>query len=695
MPFNVHSLSAPPAGRQRGIATILIILLTGISLAAVVLGLSYYVRSTQEQGMALHAQTQAQLKAWTGAEVVRRYLNVLLENQNNNAAASGGAFDLQAFADAFNGGDELPLSGINGLSAQIVSLDPDANEFVIDITSKTAQDSRAEASSTLRLVYRVAGSGTSEPRNDVLDFMRNLNLGGSIKVVGQQGVKYQVSVKGDVTTGGNSITGINIISSTGSISIGSGSSFDELHANGDIKLTGSVSGEQNLSARGNICLSGGASANGTVRANGSVIGDGGVQFGNISSIGVSDNTGTQLCGSIATDAYGDPWGVDLQGNSSATSVATKGSVRVNSGSIGTLSAEGDLRDTNWGGTEYGKIGGVLRIENSNPQIADWVSIVSGLQVAATPVSEVVIETEQFNAYTLESSANYVFKIDNAGYKVVTVRNISGITDGTYYLGDYDNTAETGWGQGYKDYLCSTLANGSTASAPKCAAPVATPPGTICKAYSTYNKCFAYSNGTWTIDGQSLGQGIAWFQGNLHVATGTYYNTFIATGNITTGGSLNLYAPTFAGYNGTVGGKQYSPTGICVNSNFPLLAPTQFCSGGTFNYEAANGIGHFAMMAGSCTNDSCSPYTGGNITLGASNNIRGSIKAGNQFSSGGSTTVHGYISALAQGENTQNSMGGSTTIKLDELPPGYDPRGANSTPGGSEEKYIQVRWSRYL
>lgn len=694
--------------RQSGIATILIILITGLSFGALVLGLAYYVRSTQEQGMAMHAQTQAQIKAWTGAEVVRRYLNVLLSNETRaKPGDSNVSFNLHDFAEQFSaqaadagqaaGSAALPLEGIQGLSARVVSVDDDQGEFVVDIVGETGQGTRAHATSTLRLVYRISG-GTPASRNRALTFMRNLRLGGSINVRSDAGTRYEINVKGDVSTGGNSITGVDIINATGSIQIGSGSSFDELHANGDIQLTGSVSGQQNLSSRGNICLSGGASALGTVHAMGSVVGDGGVRFGNISSIGISEGVGEVLCAPVALDANGHAYGVDLQGNSAAQSVTTKGSVRLNSGSIGQLLAQGDLVVSNWGGDTQGRIGGELR-NQGNPALSDKITQSAGSNVAVAPVSPVVIDSESFNANSLEAQANYALRIDAAGYKIVTVRNVAGVADGSYFIGDYDNGhPSVGWGRGYKDYLCSTLAAGSTPAAPRCLPDggVLDPPGTICKGHSNYNNCLSYnaSNQRWSLDGTTFAPGVLWVDGNLHVGNGTYFNSFIATGNITTGGSLTVYAPNYAGATGEVAGVRYSPQGMCNNTDFPGRMPTQFCQAGGFDYDASGGMGNYAMAAGSCSNDSCSPYVGGDIELGASNNLHGSVLAGNQFSSGGSTTVHGYISALALGDRTFNSMGGSTTIDLRNLPPGFDP-GGGGVGGVPTNRVIQVRWSRYL
>ena len=79
-----------PHAPQRGIATVLILLLVGLSLSVAALGTAHYIRSQQKQDIATHAQTQAQMKAWTGAELVRQYLQKLqADNQLSAFYASG------------------------------------------------------------------------------------------------------------------------------------------------------------------------------------------------------------------------------------------------------------------------------------------------------------------------------------------------------------------------------------------------------------------------------------------------------------------------------------------------------------------------------------------------------------------------------------------------------------------------------
>jgi predicted acyltransferase (DUF342 family) len=215
----------------------------------------------------------------------------------------------------------------------------------------------------------------------------------------------------------------------------------------------------------------------------------------------------------------------------------------------------------------------------------------------------------------------------------------------------------------------------------------------------------------------MAPGIAWFEGNLDISgTGTYYNTFIASGSITkTSGSSTIYALNFAGYDGNYQGKKYAPTGICSNVNFPNIYPKQFCdvSNTTYLQDADNGIGNYALLAGSVKGGSVatlgaytagtyvdsSSYVGGDISIAAQSSVYGSIMSGNQFSSGGMTVIKGSVAAMGSGSITMgNSIAGTTTIDIrkSEIPGTYVP-GNTSSPDciGCQPASMKVLWSRYL
>ena len=224
---------APPLAPQRGIATVLILLLVGLSLSAAVFGTAHYIRSHQQQDVAAHAQTQAQMKAWTGAELVRQYLQQLQD--------SGELAALYAKAPPF----DLELSGggvTDVVLARITASDSTAKTVTARITGVTAPDSSAEARAVLEVVYAVgAGSGTAPSQCATP-------------------IRSSTVLRGDVT-----ITG-------GTTSFTSGGSYTDLAIDGNLTIGSASQATISGCAKGDITMSGGgidanatlSSQNGTI-----------------------------------------------------------------------------------------------------------------------------------------------------------------------------------------------------------------------------------------------------------------------------------------------------------------------------------------------------------------------------------------------------------------------------------------------
>jgi hypothetical protein len=292
-----------------------------------------------------------------------------------------------------------------------------------------------------------------------------------------------------------------------------------------------------------------------------------------------------------------------------------------------------------------------------------------------------------DVYALKEAANYVFEIDANGKRKVTVRNVSGITDGTYFLGDYENS-------GNKDYLCTAVRSNGNCTSP------ATPYRTLCQGYSEYNGCFQYNPGTqtWTISGKSMAVGTAWFAGNLLVNDGTYINTFLSTGTISTGGSLKVFSPNYVGYTPMcTDSRSAAPYGIAIDYRLSDLYPTDLCVSGAYVKSA---LGSTALMAGGY--GSPGSYSGGNISVGSSNTIYGNVAAGGLLDTTGNTTIIGVVvvanMANAAGTGTTNWTG-STTFDLRDLPSTFTPGTLPCmTPGGCGEgsgTTARVKWSMFL
>jgi hypothetical protein len=687
---------APAALRartNRGYITVWVAVLFGLAFTATVVGSAAYIHSTQSLSLASHAQVQAQLKAWSGTEIVREYLAA--EQTNGNLAALAAIVNVQ--------NTPLTLTGVSGVSATLVAVNSTTNptQFTATVTGTTASGTTAQATSTIQAVYSVNnGSGGTTP---ALNINYNLELGGAVNILqsASSTTQFALNVKGDVTTGGNSITGVSAINSTGTINIGSGSSFKSLSSDCDVVITGSVS-VVTVNAQRNICETGAAAVSGIATANGSVSSQAKYTAnGTINAL--ASSTASASCsasgyggsGTIAaTCPVPSVTGVDLSaGGAGAANVNSAANVSLGSGgTITKVNAQGNLTAGSGATVSAGVYGGTLTAGSGAVVNATRVSPNT---VTLTPAPAISLTGAQFNANTLESYANYAFTLNTNGNAQVTVSNVNGIANGTYYIGNYSG--------GNYDYLCATPSSTGTSVTVTCG--TGSPPSgafKLCYGNSAYNDCFSYSSGTWKIDSTAsvtLPPGIAWFQGNLNLDTGTFYDSFIATGNITTGGSVSVYAANYAGYSGSSGGVTYAPTGICVNSTFTTAYPTQFCtiSTTTYNATASSGIGNYAFMAGSYTGTySAATYVGGNVTIGASSYIYGNIKAGNQYISGGSTTIAGTVTALANSSNVSNSIGGSTTLDYRKIPPTENLNGgAQGTGEGVSASGVSIQWARYL
>lgn len=218
---------------QRGIATVLILLLVGLSLSAAVLGTAYHIRSQQQLDVAIHAQTQAQMKAWTGAELVHQYLKKLQESGQLTALyAKAPPFDLT-----------LSGSGVTGVVlARITALDSTTGTITARVTGITGPDSPAEARAVLEVDYAAGMGSTSQCASPV---------------------RTTAILRGDV-----SITG-------GTTSFTSNENYTDIAIHGSLSIANASQAIISGCTKGDITLSGGgidsnatlSSQNGTIRIN--------------------------------------------------------------------------------------------------------------------------------------------------------------------------------------------------------------------------------------------------------------------------------------------------------------------------------------------------------------------------------------------------------------------------------------------
>ena len=158
---------------QRGITTILTMLLVGLGLTATTMGVMHSVKSTQQKQLAVHAATHSQAGAWVGVEIFRRYLNSIDEATLKavflNADITGKLSNREAnFEFSVKGTDTATIStgatgaSPNGQKSVVNVLTSEINfpagTAVTDFYQLTAKirftDVAAKSSSNLEVVYQ-------------------------------------------------------------------------------------------------------------------------------------------------------------------------------------------------------------------------------------------------------------------------------------------------------------------------------------------------------------------------------------------------------------------------------------------------------------------------------------------------------------------------------------------------------------
>lgn len=689
-------------GRDRGVATLLIVVMLGLVVTAAAFGTWHALGGAQARQLTVHATAPAQATAWRGVELVRRYLE---------------AVDGPVIAGWGREGAPLAIGGDLGITARVTEVVEVPGSSMVgpyyrvtaQVSGIAAAGTAAQSTSAVEVVYRVVpgdgGGSTPSPGAgtgvlEAIDIHQNLNLTGSIAFTGPEGAV--INVDGNAVLGSASITGIDTLRATGDVSIGSGIQVGGVHANGDVELSGSA-GVGEIRSRGDVTVRGGSSPL-TVRANGRVHFAGGKGSVVESRGGVRVTGGGVNVTSIATEGDVDWTGSGGQAgtihangniryagakNGAAPTLRSRGDVTATAAGAGLAHANGRVRGEGWGRFDTVAARGGLTLTGSfsagTVRPAGTVEEVVAVSIPEVP--EVQMPSYRVDVYPLRAAANYVFEYVG-GRIQVQVSQVSGIPDGTYVLGPRQD--------GRKDWLCrpGDFANGV------CRQVVAT----ICQGYSANNACFAHSGGKWTINGTSLARGIAWFDGDLEVGNGTYVNTFLATGNLKTSGSHRTLSPNYAGHAAVCRNAAPAGTGLSVNSDFAALVPTNLC-------DTAKGVmtgeplGNIAYLAGGQRSGS-GGFTGGDIDLGASTRADGAVMAGNLLRTGGSTTINGRIVSAAQraGAGDAVKMGGSTTMDLGSGSDDYEPGAipcmvdcdAEAPPGEAAEGNVaSIQWSRYL
>lgn len=651
---------------QQGFATVLIVLLVGLAVAASALGTAYYINMSQKSLVSSHALTNAQSGAWTGVEILRKYLKVLDEDE---------ILTLQNQILELNVKDGRKLKVNNIISIK----KGDANPKQYYVTANIQNISgKSDASSTVQAVYDIsfnADSSSTGSSGSTMTFTNPMNFYGGLTATGNidltnAGQKAIINVEGNVNQtssgGGVTLTGVKRLNSTGSVELGSSTKVEEVYSN---KY---------------IIINGGAAVTKTASA---------LQYIKMNS---SSSQGDFYAGSsnklISNDIRKEDVYVNIENSGRVNSINTLNNINIVNGgsSLGTAIASGNIKCPGTWWTNYTLMRALIfdsSCSTSKRSGLDGITPLNAIEVTEISTSTKPIINALSSQY--KGSAEYIFYYDSIDRtEKVDVRDSSSSSKPTYITYQLDKK---------NGFLCKALNASKQCSTPVIKlAPNLKPQGTDFIQYNESNKLWTVteSNPNWSNGASvtpSLVPSVVLFDGNLNLSLGRFTNTFLATGDITYGGSVTLYAPNYAG-----------DAKVCQLDSVYRVQSNLCSSGKLTNLPVAN----IALLAGSCTDDSSvmtcqGSYSGGTITIGQSAKIYGNIIAGNILNTGGSTTIYGSVLAAALGNARYgSSLQGSTTIDLTGL---TDNQMTITVPNGDDEHaegetispIVKIKWARYV
>lgn len=670
-----------PPTYQRGAYSLVFVLLVSLAVLATTSEAFKTVKKTQEIGTAINAMSHAESATLTAAEGFRLYLESI-DPDNIRALSSSIALEMD------------PIYGsVTAENIDVVETSP--NVFQID-TTFINMHAAARSSAKLQVVYNVASASPTPlgwPETATVNFKGDLNIGGNIELI-NNGNPVDLIIDGDIDIGGVSINPINMLRTSGTVTVGSSIMIDSIFADDDVTLANTQSSV--VRTMGDFRATGSASI-GSVQANGDI---------EIQASGRFDDISTRK--SITINSGGAGQGFLLAGENINA---------INSGSIDSASAVGDILIGNWFRVSNAVSMADIRCPSQHWPLTDSLSAngslincpasngtlqaISGVSNIVTPPPEITpqpLHTPIIDVWSLRDDVNYFVEPGAGNNKIkVTVKSVNGLVDDTEYtLADF-----SGSGAPYKDYLCVH----ATPSG-QCTDPLPTLP--ICFGQSLYNDCISYNSGTntFTVNPNQTAPGVMFFDGNISLGNGHSITTILASGNITTNGQFEHWAANRGAY-GKVCQAEASHAKNNVQSRYTEAYsthfPTNLCNVANSTYIPTS-TANIGLAAGGVNPDTTvnpqGAYTGGDIDLGASTNIVGAVLAGNILSTTGQVVIQGLVSAGAFGDENSgnNSFGNSTTIDFSDN--GYYtsleiPEMGAATPAGPPVTTASVVWSRPL
>lgn len=257
--------------QQQGIATVLLVVLVGITVMVTTASLSRTVTAKKEASVAAHAQTNAQIMAWAGASAFHDY--ILQQGKNDIAdilTLNGQSIVLKA-----NATQEITASNILVIGCA-------ANGDICKISADISADNEAsQAATTLNVVYEFEvkdGTITSSSKSAKMVLGGNTKIATTIEA-NHPDTELELNVDGDLwLQTGATLKNISklTINSTGdvlincsTINLGAnllngicGGVDIDINAAGRIEITDTGSGSfGNLTAKGPISISGTSALN--------------------------------------------------------------------------------------------------------------------------------------------------------------------------------------------------------------------------------------------------------------------------------------------------------------------------------------------------------------------------------------------------------------------------------------------------
>ncbi|KFE43902.1 hypothetical protein IV02_31120 [Pseudomonas syringae] len=697
---------------QRGMATTLVMLLTGMAITVTAMGMMYAVRSTQEQQMASHATVAAESRAWEGVELVRLYLNSLTTSEVTALTA------------------QTLITNASGITAQIIGKETFGikTQVSVNITGTSSL-----ATSTLQVVYQLTPA-TSAIVNSTKALTFNGNLvytGGSLSIVDgaalanigvsgtlsvTNGAKALVSgcAKGGINMSGGGVADNAILLTEGTFSMSSstppnnltlgaksiaitqdGGSYLSIKAGGF--TTNVISGGSTI---GTAIVGGIKNADNSITALNSgtaliTLTGGSVYSLDLSLITQSNNVITttagakKISGSVPLPAtisltYNAVYGGDVSFKAATVNtfwgytfaltgwganypaLKAHGNVSILTAAIGQFQGGGNLNVQQYNTPTFAsasQMAGTLRNMDgsvySGGSITNLTTAVSTASPGLPGVPYCDLTFKAVDVTALQSQANYVFYF-NGTTPMLKIQNIkksdgSAVAEGPYNLATTD--LRTLGGANFM--ICSYGNNncGRTAT-----------PGT-----------------GWILTGiTALPPGVLWFQGAVSfdgVQGSRLTNTVLATGNVTltSSGHIPLYAPNFSGYSNVCTGS-FWPTNLCNKSaNPPALTSWTDSAGAS---HSGIPIGNVAIEAEGALNTSGWDIYG-NVILGGIINTSGAV-----------TNIKGGVSTGANTAGQTNISQGGIAIDVSSLTKDQATTDTTST-GATSAASTNVLWVRAL